>query len=141
VLTVGATGNPAPGFQWLKEGSPLTGETNAALSFAAAQTTNAGQYSVQVSNSAGTNTSDTATLAVVEPPRVSISSPSPDAIRIGFVAEPFVSYVVEYGSNAPSGGWTALATIPPQPAAGVQSVPDSTTNGPVRVYRVKLGSP
>jgi hypothetical protein len=63
-FTVTATGIGAPAYQWLKNGSPLTGQTGASLTISSANANNAGSYSVIVSNTAGVVTSSSATLTV-----------------------------------------------------------------------------
>ncbi len=65
-LTVAATGIPAPAFQWRKDGAPIAGATAATLQIATTAMTDAGAYDVVVSNSAGTVTSNAATLKVLK---------------------------------------------------------------------------
>jgi DNA-binding NarL/FixJ family response regulator len=62
-LTVLASGGSLE-YQWFKDNDPLEGATNDALSLAPLATTDAGSYSVVVSNSSGTVTSDPAVIAV-----------------------------------------------------------------------------
>jgi hypothetical protein len=68
-LTVGATGIPAPGYQWLQNGTnaPYPSADSATLVIPNAQAGDAATYSVIVSNSAGVVTSSTATLTVITP--------------------------------------------------------------------------
>ena len=63
-LNVTATGIPDPAYQWLKNGSPLAGQTGASLSIAGAQAGDAGTYSVVVSNPAGVENSSGAIVTV-----------------------------------------------------------------------------
>ena len=67
-FNVGALGNPPLRYFWLFNGSPMSGKTNAALSIPNVQLTNAGNYSVIVTDSMGTVssiiTSSVATLTV-----------------------------------------------------------------------------
>lgn len=63
-LSVTAVGNPAPTYQWQRNGSPLPGATGSTLSFSAAQSGDSGTYTVVVSNSSGGVTSAAATLTV-----------------------------------------------------------------------------
>jgi hypothetical protein len=63
-LNVAATGDPAPAYQWRKDGSDLAGATSAALTLANVTIADAGSYTVVVSNSAGSVTSDPAPLTV-----------------------------------------------------------------------------
>jgi len=65
MFSVTATGNPAPAYQWWFNGTNLLlGATNSILVLTNLQATNAGVYSVVVSNALGTVTSSGATLTV-----------------------------------------------------------------------------
>jgi hypothetical protein len=55
-------------YQWIVNGNAITNATNATLTLANVQLTDAGNYVVQVSNPAGTTNSLAATLTVVLPP-------------------------------------------------------------------------
>jgi len=61
-FNVGATGIPDPGYQWLKNGVPISGATNATLNIAATQRADAANYSVVVANASGSVTSSVAAL-------------------------------------------------------------------------------
>jgi rhamnogalacturonyl hydrolase YesR len=67
-LSVAATGNPAPAYQWQKnganieDGSNVFGATTATLTLTNVQTTDAGSYTVVVTNIAGSATSTGATV-------------------------------------------------------------------------------
>jgi len=62
-FTVTATGNPAPSYQWRKNGINISG-TSASYSISSAQLADAATYSVVVSNSEGSVTSNGAVLTV-----------------------------------------------------------------------------
>jgi hypothetical protein len=63
-FTVVATGDPAPTYQWRKDGADLSGAIGSSLTLSAVTTADAGSYSVVVSNSAGAATSANAALTV-----------------------------------------------------------------------------
>lgn len=63
-FTVDATGTPAPTFQWYKGSTAITGATSKTLSFASLTTADAGSYSCVANNTAGSTTSNTASLTV-----------------------------------------------------------------------------
>lgn len=71
-FTVVATGNPAPTYQWTKNGVTISGATNATYSIASVATTDAGIYACVVTSTVGTGatavsssvTSANATLTV-----------------------------------------------------------------------------
>src|SRR5262249_49544721 len=66
-LTVKATG-PSLAYQWYKGASALSGATNSALAFSNLTATNAGTYSLRVSNITTTVTSSNATIALASLP-------------------------------------------------------------------------
>ena len=63
-FSVAATGSPAPSYQWRKDGGDLAGATSSSLTLSNVQSSNAGTYTVFVSNTAGNVTSNGATLTV-----------------------------------------------------------------------------
>jgi DNA-binding beta-propeller fold protein YncE len=77
-LSVSASGQQLT-FQWLRDGQVINGATLASLNFTQAQALDSGSYRVRVSNGAGEQLSDVATLTVVIPPVVATMS-LPDAI-------------------------------------------------------------
>jgi hypothetical protein len=81
-FSVTALGNPAPGFQWLRDGVALSGATNATLSIANVAPANTGTYTVRVTNSEGSVTSAGAALTIVTPP-VIITHPTPQKVATG----------------------------------------------------------
>jgi hypothetical protein len=66
-FTVTATGTPSPTFQWRKGTEAISGATSATLNLGAVTLADAGDYSVVVSNVAGSLTSNIATLVVDQP--------------------------------------------------------------------------
>ena len=69
-FTVGATGTPAPGYQWQFNGANIGGATDANLLVNSVQAANAGNYTVVVTNLVGALTSSVATLTVWLPPSI-----------------------------------------------------------------------
>ena len=64
LLNVGATAVPDPSYQWLQNGTPVPGATNSTLIINSANVTNAGMYSVIVTNIAGSVSSSNAVVTV-----------------------------------------------------------------------------
>ena len=78
-FTVAATGLPAPGYQWRFNGVTLSGATNATCTRNALTTSNAGFYTVLVTNLAGSVTSTPAALTVLATNRtVAVLGAEPD---------------------------------------------------------------
>jgi hypothetical protein len=63
-FTVGASGSPAPTFQWNKSGAPINGATSGTLTLNNVQVGDAATYTAVATNSAGTTTSSGAVLTV-----------------------------------------------------------------------------
>ncbi|MBL9209890.1 MAG: immunoglobulin domain-containing protein [Opitutaceae bacterium] len=63
-LTVAVSGFPAPTYQWRRNGTVVAGATGATLTLPSATATDAGDYTVTVTNALGTVTSEPATLSV-----------------------------------------------------------------------------
>ncbi len=102
-------------FQWLHDGQPIPGATNADLLLPDVRAEDAGSYTVVVSNPAGTVTSSSAELEVVAPP-VLLSQPQSQGVAGGAT----VTLSVTVAGTAPfsyqwlSNGWVLPgATAPP----------------------------
>jgi hypothetical protein len=108
-FTVAATGTPAPSYQW-QQGSggtfaDIPGATAASYTTPATATADSGrQYRVRVSNSAGTVTSDAATLTVT-PGAVAPTITRDPLDRSVTAPEAGIFTVVVTGSPAPSYQW------------------------------------
>jgi hypothetical protein len=61
---VTATGNPAPAYQWNKDGSDIPGTTTSSYTVTGAQTNDAGGYSVVLTNTLGVVTSSVANISI-----------------------------------------------------------------------------
>jgi hypothetical protein len=69
---VSASGTPPLSYQWMFNGMPLAGATDAALNLANVQTTQVGSYGVVVTNVSGAITSSLAQLTVFLPPAITM---------------------------------------------------------------------
>jgi len=134
LLAVTATGAAPLSYQWLKDGSPLAGASGSALPFTNLQTTNAGNYSVVVTNGNGSATSSNAYLTV-NPAGVSL------ALYSGITIEGVVglTYGIQYSTNLSNpSGWQGRANV----ALGAPSqlwFDLQPANQPQRYYRVVPG--
>lgn len=63
-FSITATGDPAPTYQWYKDGSPLSGEISDSLSFTV-DADSGGDYTCVATNDGGSVTSDTAILSII----------------------------------------------------------------------------
>lgn len=91
VFAVVARGTEALSYQWRRNGTPITGATAPVFKLGAVSAGDASGYSVQISNAAGSVTSDAATLTV--------SAGAPAAVAPSIVTQP-VSATVNAGNTA-----------------------------------------
>jgi len=111
-FTVAATGLPTPEFQWLFNDSPVVGATNTTLAVTNIQPTDAGNYSVVVTNLAGSVTSSNAVLSIIpsQPAQFTfISLQSNTELRIVASGQTNATYVLETSTNLTD--WTALTNL------------------------------
>jgi hypothetical protein len=69
-LAVVANGTAPLSYQWFKNGTAIPGATASAIAFTSVRTSDAGSYTVSITNSAGTVTSSAATLLVTPSTRI-----------------------------------------------------------------------
>jgi hypothetical protein len=133
-----ASGSAPFSFQWKKDGVVLVGATASTLGLASAQPVDAGAYSVDVTNAAGSATSGSATLAVVVPPVITTQPVGFEVIQ----GQPANLHVVATGTAPLTYQWKKGGTALPgatassfslasaQPAdAGVYTVDVSNAAG------------
>jgi hypothetical protein len=85
ILSVGAWGTGPLSYQWFDNGVAVSGATNSALDFSSIQFTNAGQYSVVVSNALG---------SVTNPPEAVVVNPA--GVSLGLYPGVTISGTVGY---------------------------------------------
>ena len=85
VFIVTAAGTAPLRYLWQFNGANLVGATNLTLTITNAQPTNAGNYSVVVTNMVGSVTSSNANLTVLVPPSITIQPTNQTAIQSGSV--------------------------------------------------------
>ena len=80
-FSVVAAGTAPFTYQWYRDGTPISGATNATCSIASASTQTAGNYYVVVANSVGQVTSQTVALGVTLPPTLTSQPQSATVVR------------------------------------------------------------
>jgi hypothetical protein len=100
-FSVQAGGNPAPSYQWKKDGSVIPGATSGTLTLNSVQAERAGIYTVQLTNSVGSIASSGAVLSVQTPPVIT-TQPASVTISEGGSAKLIVQAT---GNPSPSYQW------------------------------------
>ncbi len=138
-LSVVANGTSPLSYRWfhnsipLSNGSSLIGSDTSSLLLYGVDTANSGDYSVIVSNIAGSATSAAASLIVVTPPQFSSVSLLPDSNpQITFSAVSNVTYRIDASTNFIN--WETLTNLP-NPAGMLQFIDLDATNYGNRFYR------
>ncbi|MCW3463134.1 PQQ-dependent sugar dehydrogenase [Chitinophaga nivalis] len=103
-----ATANPAPTYQWRKNGSNISGATAATYAKANVQYADSGLYSVVVTNSAGSVTSNNARLTVTSPNNLPVATITAPVNNGKFRAGDVITYAGT-GTDAEDGTLPASA--------------------------------
>lgn len=103
-----AIGNPAPTYQWQKDGTPLPGATSSTLTLPTTTLADAGRYTLTATNASGTSAAS-ATLTVRAAPVITVA-PASQAVFAG----DRVSFMVEVtGFPAPTYQWRRSGAVVP----------------------------
>lgn len=143
-FTVTAVGTDPLSYQWFFGASPISGANGSSYNISNVDTTNAGDYSVVITNIVGTNTSSNAVLTVnalvasapvIEP----LTGVGTADVVITWSSVSGNTYRVQYNPDLTATNWTTIADVV---ATGSTA---STTNNPgiadQRYYRVILLQP
>ena len=120
--------------QWRFNSSAILNATNATYAIQVAGATNTGNYSVVVTNPAGSATSSSAFLSVTIPPTL--------ALRL-WVGYPLLdlsgmlssNFVVQYSTNLAGGNWMNLFSLSNLPASPYLFLDPAGDGEPARFYR------
>jgi PKD repeat protein len=120
-FTVVAVGNPIPTYQWKKNGTNISGATNATYTIAAVAASDAATYAVAVTNSQGTVTSSGAVLTVKTAPSNLTYRHNPVSYTAGTAITPDSAVV--------TGTVDSFAVSPPLPAGLTLAKPTGIITG------------
>jgi len=137
-FTVTATSCGSIGYQWMFGTNLLSGENAATLTITNVQTSHAGDYTVALTNAAGSITSAVATLTVLLPTAPTLSAGpmlSNGHFYAGFTGTPNVPYTVKYADDV-IGPWQTLTNLTSD-GNGLIEVDDILADAPaMRFYRI-----
>jgi hypothetical protein len=136
-LSVTATGGTL-NYQWLHNGTAVSGVQTNALNFVPAAAGDAGNYAVIVTNFLGSITSSVAALNVVTLPTLACSNAAGSLILVadgGAVGDRFI--VLTTTNLASSAGWIPVQTNTIGTNGQIR-FSDNNPSGPLRFYRVQF---
>ncbi|HOC55404.1 MAG TPA: immunoglobulin domain-containing protein [Verrucomicrobiota bacterium] len=125
-FTVSASGTAPLSFQWRKGGTPISGATGTSYSLSNVQASDAGTYTVVVTNAAGSATSANAVLTVNVPPAITVQ-PESQAVAAGSSVtfsvtasgSPVLSYQWRFNGTNLAGATASSYTLSNVQSAGV----------------------
>jgi len=138
-FSVTARGTAPMAYQWRKDGIDLTnggsisGANLAVLTITGAGYSDAGNYSVSITNIAGSTASADAPLAIVPAASIefrSVERLSESAVRLTLAGNPGARYLLETSSNMTS--WSSLITL--TNVAGTVEYTDLTATQPSNLF-------
>jgi hypothetical protein len=137
LFSVTATGAAPLTYQWSFDTSAISGATNTSLSLTGIRVTNAGSYTVVISNSVGSVTSSPAAILTVNKATPAISGwPSASAITYSQT----LSASTLAGGSASVGGAFAFTTPSTTPAVGTYSASVTFTPSDTANYNTVAGT-
>jgi hypothetical protein len=134
VFNVVANGQQPLAYQWLFNSNPIAIATNVSLSLTNVQLSNAGYYSVVITNSGGSVTSSNAFLTVVAPPTMALqfSAGYPSLNLNGMLSN---NFVVQYSTNLTGTNWINLLSVTNLSSSPYQFLDPAGIVPPARFYR------
>jgi GH25 family lysozyme M1 (1,4-beta-N-acetylmuramidase) len=135
------TGSAPLAYQWKFNGTNISGATGSSYTVTNAQSTNAGGYTVVVSNKPGTVTSSMATLQVQfsTPAIGAITVQAGGSLTLNFTGTPNATHRLWMTTNlSPPVVWSPIATNITTTNGTGQLTDTNTNRVPARFYRVSL---
>jgi len=140
-FSVLAGGVPALAYQWKwNTNTALVNSTNASLALSSLRASQAGVYTVIITNSAGSITSSVVSLVITNPlPPAIVASVggSGSAFHFGFTSVPGLTNTVLTNSALVGGTWGVYTNIPPAPSAAPITI-TNTSGNPNLFYRLMV---
>ena len=137
MFTVAVGGTPPFLYQWRFNSGDIPGATNAVYTIPVVAVADGGAYSVVVANSAGSVTSDTATLSVIVPPTLGLHLLAGyPVLRLGGMLGS--NFSVQYSSDLSGTNWTSLRSFSNLSVNPYQFLDAGGSTSPARFYRAVM---
>ena len=142
VFHVTAVGLPPLGFQWHFNGGPIPGATSPMLSLTGVKVTQAGNYTVVVTNPNGSVTSQVALLSVAGPltrPAIRITRESSGQLSLRVEAEDAAPLALQRSTNLVD--WMAIGDVAANAWQPLDTIYPAWTNNSPTLFRAARTSP
>jgi len=136
-FTLSVSGTPPLQYQWLFNGTDISGETNASCIIPAVFAGNAGNYSVVVTNSAGSVTSSNAVLSVIVPPELGLQFLANYPL-LNLNGMPGNNFLVQYSTNLAGTNWITLLLLTNLQTSPYEFLDPAGNDQPARFYRAVM---
>ena len=142
-ISVTVTGTPPISYQWQRNGTSLAnggtygGVFTNALTLTSVTTSNGGNYSVAITNSAGAVTSSVAVVNIALPPSVIAGTDVSGLLQLSANTLTGLTYVVQMSTNLAAPVWIPVLTNGTG-SSGAISFLTNTTSSPNQFYQLKF---
>ena len=136
-FNVAVSGTAPFNYQWRFSAGNLLNATNAIYAIPAVGTNHTGNYSVMVTNLAGSATSSNALLTVLVPPSLALQflAGYPLLNLNGMLSS---NLVVQYSTNLAGSNWINLRSLPNMPVSPYLFLDPAGVGEPARFYRAYM---
>jgi hypothetical protein len=134
-FAVSATGTPAPGFEWLLNGTNPVATGANVLTLTNVSPGQMGLYTVVVTNAAGATNSAPARLTVLVSPTLGSIEISATNVAVSFQSLIGLNYTLQFKNSVTDPSWTSVTTATPG-TGGILTLYDTNGLPPLRFYRV-----
>jgi len=135
VFSVSATGTPAPVYHWFRNVTNSVGGNSSVLTLPAVQPSQAGSYTVLVTNVAGATNSTPATLTVLVSPLITTTTVVRPNVSLSFPSLTGLNYTLQYKNLLSDSNWTTLTPSTPGTGATL-TLHDTNALPATRFYRI-----
>jgi hypothetical protein len=133
-FSASVSGTAPLSYLWCLNGACITNATNATFTIQAAGISDTGNYSVVVTNLAGSMNSSNAFLTVIAPPTLALYlSPGYPLLNLNGMLSS--NFIVQYSSNLAGTNWTDLVSVTNLSASPYLFLDPSGAPEPARFYR------
>ncbi len=134
-LTVAASGSTPLIYQWRLNGASIAAASNSVYTIASAQLSDAGSYTVVITNAVGAVLSSNAVLFVYAQPTMSLQSATDGSVHLHIVGVANQNYIIQYETDLGTLPWQTLFSGPTDNSGLLEFIDTPPPGIPSRFYR------